>query len=101
MPNNQSLNNKDEKILNRRDDVNFKEHDIDDVPSVDRSGNNKEASEQSPDDRKYKPDIDGPQQASQETDDIYVDPRANKDLPPAGKKVDELSAFDLSKESNK
>ena len=48
--------------------------------------------------RKHKPDIDGPQQESQETDDVYEDGR-EKDakLPPAGKNVGDLNAFDLGR----
>lgn len=51
--------------------------------------------------RKHKPDIDGPQQASQETDDVYEDGR-EKDvkLPPAGKNVGDLNAFDLGRHDN-
>lgn len=51
--------------------------------------------------RKYAPDIDGPQQKSQETDEVYVDPRKEENLPDGGKNVGELSAFDLSIEGNK
>ena len=51
--------------------------------------------------RKHQPDIDGPQQASQETDEIYSDPRKEEDLPDGGKNVGDLNAFDLSKEGNK
>lgn len=50
--------------------------------------------------RKYKPEIDGPQQASQETDEIYSDPRKEEDLPPGGKNVADLNAADLSQEGN-
>ena len=51
--------------------------------------------------RKHKPDIDGPQQESQETDDVYEDGR-EKDakLPPAGKNVGDLNAFDLGRHDN-
>lgn len=51
--------------------------------------------------RKHQPDIDGPQQASQETDEIYSDPRKEEDLPDGGKNVGDLNAYDLSKEGNK
>lgn len=50
--------------------------------------------------RKHKPEIDGPQQASQETDEIYSDPRKEEDLPPGGKNVADLNAADLSQEGN-
>ena len=50
--------------------------------------------------RKYQPDIDGPQQKSQETDEIYSDPRKQENLPPAGKNVGELNAHDLSRNND-
>ena len=50
--------------------------------------------------RKYDPDIDGPQQKSQETDEIYVDPRKEENLPDGGKNVGELNAYDLSQKGN-
>ncbi|UNK04790.1 hypothetical protein MN210_11390 [Psychrobacter raelei] len=47
------------------------------------------------------PEIDGPQQASQETDDVYEDTRKmNSGLPPAGKNVGDLNAFDLGRHDN-
>ena len=51
--------------------------------------------------RKHEPKIDGPQQASEETDEVYVDPRSEEDLPPGGKNVADLDAFDLSQKNNK
>lgn len=51
--------------------------------------------------RKYQPDIDGPEQASQETDEIYVDPRKEENLPAGGKNVADLNAYDLSQNGNK
>ncbi|MEN6669127.1 hypothetical protein AAJP47_02005 [Psychrobacter sp. B38] len=51
--------------------------------------------------RKHKPDIDGPQQASEETDEVYVDPRKEEDLPAGGKNVADLNAYDLSQNANK
>ncbi|MBE0405779.1 hypothetical protein ACT3TI_03140 [Psychrobacter sp. AOP22-C1-22] len=51
--------------------------------------------------RKHEPDIDGPQQESQETDEIYSDPRKEEDLPAGGKNVADLDAHDLSQESEK
>ncbi|MDO5769362.1 MAG: hypothetical protein Q4P13_07640 [Psychrobacter sp.] len=50
--------------------------------------------------RKHKPEIDGPQQASQETDEIFSDPRKEEDLPPGGKNVADLNVADLSQEGN-
>ena len=48
--------------------------------------------------RKHKPELDGPQQASQETDDVYDEGREkDSELPPAGKNVGELNAFDLGR----
>lgn len=50
--------------------------------------------------RKNKPDIDGPQQKSQETDEIYADPRKEENLPDGGKNVGDLNAYDLSQKGN-
>ena len=50
--------------------------------------------------RKHEPDIDGPQQDSQETDEIYSDPRKEENLPAGGKNVADLNAHDLSKNNN-
>ncbi|SJN17824.1 hypothetical protein [Psychrobacter sp. JB385] len=50
--------------------------------------------------RKYQPNIDGPEQDSQETDEIYVDPRKEEDLPAGGKNVADLNAYDLSQKGN-
>lgn len=50
--------------------------------------------------RKHQPEIDGPQQDSQETDEIYSDPRKQDNLPPAGKNVGELNAHDLSRNND-
>jgi hypothetical protein len=46
--------------------------------------------------RKHDVDIDGPQQDSQETDEIYSDPRKEENLPAGGKNVADLDAYDLS-----
>ena len=51
--------------------------------------------------RKHDPEIDGPQQASQETDEVYADPRKQENLPPGGKNAGDLNAYDLSQEGNK
>lgn len=50
--------------------------------------------------RKHDPEIDGPQQDSQETDEVYADPRKNEDLPAGGKNVGDLNAHDLSQKNN-
>ncbi|WP_350559461.1 hypothetical protein [Psychrobacter sp. CAL346-MNA-CIBAN-0220] len=50
--------------------------------------------------RKHDPNIKGPQQESQETDEIYSDPRKEENLPPGGKNVGDLRADDLSQEGN-
>ncbi|WP_352259248.1 hypothetical protein [Psychrobacter sp. TB55-MNA-CIBAN-0194] len=50
--------------------------------------------------RKHEPDIDGPQQDSQETDEIYADPRKEEDLPAGGKNVADLNVQDLSQKGN-
>lgn len=89
-------------------------HNNDNLTTADIESNNEEAvkvrdpvvhNKQNPKDsyegRKHEPDIDGSQQASQETDEIYVDPRKEEDLPDGGKNVGDLNAYDLSLESNK
>lgn len=50
--------------------------------------------------RKHEPNIDGPEQASQETDEVFVDPRKEENIPAGGKNVGELNAFDLSQGAN-
>ena len=50
--------------------------------------------------RKNEPNIDGPQQDSQETDEIYSDPRKEENLPAGGKNVGDLNAYDLSQNTN-
>ena len=50
--------------------------------------------------RKHKPQIDGPQQDSQETDEVYVDPRHEAGLPASGKNVADLNVNDLSQKGN-
>ena len=50
--------------------------------------------------RKHEPKIDGPKQASQETDEIYADPRKAENLPAGGKNVADLNAHDLSQKGN-
>ena len=50
--------------------------------------------------RKNDAEIDGPQQASQETDEIYADPRKEENLPDGGKNVGDLNAQNLSQKGN-
>ena len=50
--------------------------------------------------RKHEPEIDGPEQASQETDEVYADPRKQENLPAGGKNISELNACDLSQKNN-
>lgn len=50
--------------------------------------------------RKHEPEIDGPEQKSQETDEVYADPRKEEDLPAGGKNVGDLNAYDLSQKNN-
>lgn len=50
--------------------------------------------------RKHEPEIDGPEQDSQETDEIYADPRKEENLPAGGKNVGELNAHDLSRKAD-
>ncbi|MGM8897744.1 MULTISPECIES: hypothetical protein [unclassified Psychrobacter] len=82
MPNNTDPNN--EKAVPMND------------PATVRSENPKDSYEG----RKHEPNIDGPEQASQETDEVYVDPRKEEDLPPGGKNVGDLNAYDLSQKNN-
>ncbi|WP_201585808.1 hypothetical protein [Psychrobacter jeotgali] len=48
--------------------------------------------------RKYDPEIDGPIQDSQETDEVYSDPRKEEDLPAGGKNVGDLTADNLGRD---
>ena len=50
--------------------------------------------------RKHEPEIHGPEQASQETDEVYADPRKQENLPAGGKNISELNAYDLSQKNN-
>ncbi|WP_201555999.1 hypothetical protein [Psychrobacter sp. 72-O-c] len=70
------------------------------VPVKDRTALKPENTEDSYEGRKHDPEIDGPQQDSQETDEIYSDPRKEEDLPAGGKNVGDLNALDLSQKSN-
>lgn len=88
-------------------------HDDPSVTAVDKGPNDEErvvvddpiaAKAENPKDsyegRKHQPNIDGPEQASQETDEVYVDPRKEEDLPAGGRNVGELNAYDLTQEDN-
>lgn len=93
--------NKTIKVENHR----HKPDDVDDLPAIDKSqpeaevnGEKGKLEKGSHEGRKHKSDIDGPQQASQETDDIYDEEReTDASLPRAGKNVGELNAFDLGR----
>ena len=75
--------------------------DATDTPSIDQSAETSDKGDLEQgtyEGRKHQPDIDGPQQASQETDDVYDEGREDDTrLPPAGKNVGELNAFDLGR----
>lgn len=70
------------------------------VPVNDPAKGHRQNSQDSYEGRKHEPNIDGPQQASQETDEVFVDPRKEEDLPAGGKNVGDLSAYDLSQKNN-
>ncbi len=70
------------------------------VPMRDPASARPENPKDSYEGRKYEPNIDGPEQASQETDEVFVDPRKEEDLPPGGKNVGDLNAHDLSQKNN-
>ena len=67
-----------------------------DDPAASKTQNPKDSYEG----RKHDPKIDGPEQASQEADEIYSDPRKEENLPAGGKNVSELNAHDLSQKNN-
>ncbi|OLF39193.1 MULTISPECIES: hypothetical protein [unclassified Psychrobacter] len=70
------------------------------VPMDDPASARPENPKDSYEGRKYEPNIDGPEQTSQETDEVFVDPRKEEDLPPGGKNVADLNAHDLSQKNN-
>ena len=70
------------------------------VPVRDPAALNPDNAPDSYEGRKYEPDIDGPQQESQETDEIYADPRKEENLPAGVKNVADLNAYDLSQKNN-
>ncbi|WP_010196341.1 hypothetical protein [Psychrobacter sp. PAMC 21119] len=79
---------------------NNKEKVLLDDPVASEPQNTKENTKDSYKGRKHEPNIDGPQQDSQETDEIYSDPREEENLPAGGKNVADLNAHDLSKNNN-
>ena len=79
---------------------NNKEKVLVDDPVASEPKNTNENTKDSYEGRKHEPDIDGPQQDSQETDEIYSDPREEENLPAGGKNVADLNAHDLSKNNN-
>ena len=79
---------------------NNKEKVLVDDPVASEPQNTRENTKDSFENRKHEPDIDGPQQDSQETDEIYSDPREEENLPAGGKNVADLNAHDLSKNNN-
>lgn len=93
-----------EDVRERPHDVHKKPDDVNELPAIDQTQDSvKDAEEEklepgSYEGRKYQSEIDGPQQDSQETDDVYDDEREkDSGLPPAGKNVGELNAFDLGR----
>lgn len=83
-------------INNNNDRPNNEEKVIIDDPVVTDKLNPKNSYEG----RKHEPNIDGPEQASQETDEVYSDPRKEENLPAGGKNIADLNAYDLSKNNN-
>lgn len=69
-------------------------------PALSSKNNHKVNHKDSYEGRKHKPEIDGPQQDSQETDEVYSDPRREDDLPAGGKNVANLNPHDLSQKGN-
>lgn len=80
--------------------INSHPNDEEAVPVRDPAASQIDNSKDSYEGRKYQPNIDGPEQDSQETDEIYVDPRKEEDLPAGGKNVADLNAYDLSQKGN-
>ncbi len=77
------------------------------LPAIDKSGNMTHGAGEAKIDeqeigdyegRKNQPNISGIQQASQETDEVYADPRDTAGLPPAGKNVGELTIDTLGRD---
>lgn len=91
-------------VRERPHDVHKKPDDVNELPAIDQTQETVKDTEEeklepgSYEGRKYQSEIDGPQQDSQETDDVYDDQRkTDAGLPPAGKNVGELNAFDLGR----
>lgn len=92
--------NKTIKVENERK----KPDDVNELPAIDQDQEPVEKTDEgklepgSYEGRKYQPEIDGPQQDSQETDDVYDEEREqDAQLPPAGENVGDLNAFDLGR----
>lgn len=79
------------------------EHHEENIPSIDKGAAQSKGTEEGKEElgdyegTKHQPEIDGEQQDSQETDEVYLDPRAQAGLPPAGKNVGDLNAHDLGR----
>lgn len=95
-----SKTNKDAKTIDQPIIDNEQPNDEEAVVVDDPVAARAESSKDSYEGRKYAPQIDGPIQDSQETDEIYADPRKEEDLPAGGKNVGDLNAFDLGQEGN-
>lgn len=95
---NKEIKVKDQHAADAAEALNVDGNDTHHEPaSIDKSADSKELNETYAG-RKHKPDIDGPQHDSQETDEVYTDPRKQDNLPPAGKNVGELNAHDLGRD---
>ena len=90
--NNKDINAKDEHLIREQHDKKV----LVDDPAVSHRPNPKGSYAG----RKHEPEIDGPIEDSQETDEIYADPRKEEDLPAGGKNVGDLNAYDLSQKGN-
>lgn len=88
----------DNKTRTRVDDMRPNDEEV--VPIDDPADAKRENPTNSYEGRKHEPKIDGPEQASQETDEVYADPRREENLPAGGKNVADLNAHDLSQENN-
>lgn len=93
--NDKAVNNKDIVDKNLSRESHEKKVPVDD-PSITHSSTPKDSYAG----RKHEPEIDGPIQDSQETDEIYSDPRKEENLPAGGKNVGDLDAYDLSQKNN-
>lgn len=90
--NNKDINAKDEHLTREQHDKKV----LVDDPAASHRTNPKDSYAG----RKHEPEIDGPIEDSQETDEIYADPRKQEDLPAGGKNIGDLNAHDLSQKGN-